>query len=341
MVVPLPRSHRSFCESPRYMDVTLASRGTAPVFDRRIWNRLKAISIKGIASADGDPLLRERFVDRYLEWIRSSRDVRVSGLESFPHSYYVNGVTQAYDLFLYEHKGRRFRMLKGEYPYVQLSVDRWQYLEDEDIAEGDAVILSVPSYRHGGVPRDWAATLDRCRTAGVPVFVDAAYFGTCFGVSFDFSDSAIEMIGFSLSKPFHIHSYRCGSLFSKRRVSLLEEIQVRSGYFNRVGAHVGMSLMDEFSPDYMPARYRDPYGKVCAALGVVPTRCLMLANVRDDDRRFDDILRDDRLEAAGLPSGVLRRVCVSGYLSDGPSGVRRAAHLAKRFVGRLRPTPPG
>ena len=315
------------------MDLSLANRGTSPVFDPRIWKTLGALTAKTITlGADGNPEIRGDFTKTFRHWIGAGSEATAIGLGAFPEAYFVNGVTQGYDVFLYEHKGRRFRMLKGEYPYVQLSVDRWRYLEDEAVVEGDAVVLSMPSYRDGGVPRRFSETLDQCRRRNVPVFIDAAYFGTCFGVSFHFDHPAIEMVGFSLSKPFHIHSYRCGVLFARRTIRHLHEIQVNSGYFNRVGAFVGLSLMREFSSDYMPSQYRDRYSRACESLNVTQTNCIMLASVRDDDRRFDEVLRDDRFKAQDLPEGVPRRVCVSAYVSAAGSPLRRIARRAKNFV---------
>jgi hypothetical protein len=284
-----------------------------------------------LKGGDWNPQLLEQFLSTYVDWLRACRSTPVVGLDQFSQRYFVNGVTQSYDIFFYEHKARRFRTLKGEYPYVRLSVDRWAHLEDDELRKDDALALSYPFYSDGGVPRNYRQLLDRCQELGVPVLIDAAYFGTCYGVSFDYSHPAIEMVSFSLSKPFCAQSFRIGMLFAKRKLGYLEEIQVQARYYNRVGAYVGLRLMQEFTPDFLPDNYRDAHQRVCRELGVMPSHCLMLANLRDDDRRFDQVLEDPRFEPLVLPEGARRRVCISAYLTNPGSPLRRAA---KRLLGR-------
>ena len=314
------------------LDISRVGRGTGPVANNRIFSALKAISTKDIMTGgDGNWNLREDFFSCYFDWIRGSTVSPVEGLDKFSVRYFVNGVTEAYDIFFAQNKGRRFRVFKGEYPYVQLSVPDWVYIEDDDIKAGDAVAFTTPFYLDGGVPRNFEALLDRCRDLGVPVFVDAAYFGTCYGVSFDYSHPAISMLGFSLSKTYSIQSYRAGMLLMREKLGNFEEIQVASGYFNRVGAFVGLSLMQKFSADFMPLTYRMAQRDVAYRLGLLPSHSIMLANVRDDDRRFDEILADDRFEKVTLPHGVLRRACISAYLSDGDPLPKK---VIKRILGR-------
>lgn len=320
------------------LNISRAVRGTGPIRNRRI--TAAATSIGGmdvLRYADGNRDLNLEFNGFFTEWIRSCRSTPVQGLDQFTTRYFVNGVTQSYDIFLYEHKGRRFRTAIGEYPYVRLSVDNWAFLEDDEIRENDAVTLSCPFYAHGGVPQHYASILDKCAELGVPVFVDAAYFGTCRGTSYDFSHPAIEMLSFSLSKPFCIQSYRAGMLMMKRTLPYFEEIQTAARYFNRVGAYVGLRLMHDFSADFIPETYGAAYDNVCQELDLLPTNCMMIANLKHEDKRFDPILVDDRFEDVALPEGQYRRVCISDYLSDRASLVRRVARAAKRRVRTLLP----
>lgn len=310
------------------MDISRAGRGTGPISNRRIVEELKAITGKELLAAEGNRNLNDDFTAELASWVSACKSAPVRGLDQFTTRYFVNGVTQTYDIFFYEHKGRRFRTLKGEYPYVRLSVPDWAHIEDDEIRENDAVAMTCPFYGDGGVPRHYLQLLDRCAELGVPVMIDAAYYGTCYGVSFDFSHPAIEMLSFSLSKPMGIQSYRAGALFMKRTLPYLEEIQTAARYFNRIGAHVGLKLMRLFSADFLPNTYRVKHAKACRELAVMPSHCLMLANLRDEDRRFDEVLRDDRFEELVLPAGVFRRICVSDYLSDQGSPIRRLARMA-------------
>lgn len=315
-------------------DLSRAGRGTGPIIDRRIVGAVRAISMKEVleqgAWRDG---LKDEFLSTYTEWIRASKATPVTGLDAFPERYFVNGVTQSYDIFFFEHKGRRFRTLQGEYPYVRLSVPDWTHVEADELRPGDALVMSAPFYADGSVPPRYRALLDRCEALGVPVMIDAAYFGTCYDAHFDYAHPAVEMLSFSLSKAFAVQSFRIGILFSKRPLPYLDEIQVQARYYNRVGAYVGVRLMRQFSADFVPSSYRDAQKRLCAELGVIPSRCVMLANLHEDDARFDAMLDDPRFEKPVLPAGVRRRVCISGYLGQGGSRLRR---LGRHLLGRVR-----
>ena len=314
------------------LDISKVGRGSCPVGNHKIFSALQSITTKEILrNGDGNPTLREDFASVYLEWIKNCTVSPVLGLDEFSNIYFANGVTQVYDIFFYEHKDKRFRVLKGEYPYVQLSVNNWLYLEDDQIRENDAVVLSCPFYGNGGIPRHFNELLDQCLELKVPVMIDAAYFGTCYGVSFDYSHPAIEMVGFSLSKPLSIQSYRCGILFSKRSFGYLEEIQIQARYFNRVGAYVGMKLMQKFPADFMPSTYKLAHQDICRKMELLPTHCIMLANVKNEDKRFDKILEDKRFKKVELPENAYRRVCVSFYISDKDSSLKS---FAKKLLRR-------
>lgn len=312
-------------------DLSRAGRGTGPIVDRRVARAVDSISMKALLDQAAPTSLRQEFLSTYTEWIQASQSTPVNGLGAFPARYFVNGVTQAYDIFFYEHKGRRFRTLQGEYPYVRLSVPDWAHVEADELRPNDALVMSAPFYADGSAPRRYRALLDRCSELGVPVMVDAAYFGTCYGTRFDYGHPAIEMLGFSLSKAFAVQSFRIGILFSKRALPYLEEIQVQASYYNRIGAGVGIRLMRQFSADFIPSTYRDAHRRVCAQLDLIPSHCVMLANLHDDDRRFDAVLEDLRFEKPVLPAGVRRRVCISGYLGATGSPLRR---LARRLLRR-------
>lgn len=316
-------------------DLSRAGRGTGPIVDRRVVDAVRSISMQEIlAHGDWNDGLKAEFLSAYTEWIGASKATPVAGLDAFPVRYFVNGVTQAYDLFFYAHKGRRFRTLRGEYPYTRLSVPDWAPVEADELRPNDALVLSMPFYAHGSVPPRHRELLDRSLQLGVPVMIDAAYFGTCYGTRFDYAHPAIEMLGFSLSKPFAAQSFRIGILYSKRTLPHLEEIQGQASYYNRVGAYVGLRLMRRFPADFIPSSYRDAHRRVCAELDVIPSHCVMLANLRDDDRRFDAILADPRFEQPERPTDVPRRVCISAYLSRGGSPLRR---LARRLLRQVRP----
>jgi hypothetical protein len=196
--------------------LSLARRGSAPVQNRRVASFVLGITAKEImAKGDGNPRLRQDFAAASIDWLGRSTAATLSGLDNYPVRYFVNGVTQGYDLFFYEHKECRFRTYGGEYRYTRLAVQNWLPLEEDDIRAGDALTITLPFYINGAAPPDLSTVLDRCADLSVPVFIDAAYFGTVYDTQLDYSHPAIEMVGVSLSKTFSIQSYRVGLLLTK------------------------------------------------------------------------------------------------------------------------------
>ncbi len=311
---------------------TLVQRGSSPVLCRDISSFINRMTLKEVTnSGDGNPYMREVFEATYTNWLKGATTATVTGLDQFPVRYYVDGVTQAYDIFFAEHRDRRFRTYAGEYPYTRLSVQNWAELASDELRAGDALVLTMPFYINGAQAPDLASMLDRCLELEIPVFVDAAYFGTCYDVHFDYSHPAITMVGFSLSKTFAVQSYRIGLAFMKQKVPALEEIQIASNYFNRVGAYIGTRLMETYDANYVVDRYRGKHQEVCSELGMTPTQCIMLGSVADDDHRFDDILADERFPPETLAAPLLRRACISAGVSDTEPALRK---FVKRLIGR-------
>ncbi|HAC66324.1 MAG TPA: hypothetical protein DCF68_23010 [Cyanothece sp. UBA12306] len=314
------------------LDISKVTRGTGPVTNNRVFAELKSITMRDILSkGQGNKNLKQDFFAVYSNWLNSCTIAPVKGLDQFPYLYFVNGVTQTYDIFFREYKGKRFRTAKGDYPYLKLSVDNWVYLEDDEIRENDAVALTYPFYENGGIPRNFNLLLDRCEELKVPVMIDAAYFGTCYDVDFDYSHRAIEMLGFSLSKCFAMSSFRIGIQFSKRKFNYLAELQTNSRYFNQVGAYVGLKLMQKFPADFIPSTYKTPHQEICKKMDLLPTNCIMLANIKPEDRRFDKLLEDKRFPQVTLPDGAYHRVGISKYISDKDSKVKK---LLKQLLGK-------
>ena len=108
------------------IDMSRIGRGTGPVSNNKIFSALKSITMtEVIRDGDGNANLRQDYTSGYKRWIEACSVAPVTGLEQFSQTYFANGVTQGYDIFFSEHRGRRFRTLKGDYPYVRLSVDDW------------------------------------------------------------------------------------------------------------------------------------------------------------------------------------------------------------------------
>ena len=223
---------------------------------------------------------QDDYLNRYPEWIVSSKLNQFHGLEKFPNRHLINGVTQMLDEFHFQclRKGRKIRFFRGEYPYNKsvLSCEPEDFIDDHPLQKGDAVIISCPFSAVGDIHPKFDWLLDECHKLNIPVAVDCAFFGTCGGISVDLSHPCIERVAFSLTKGTGSGNYRSGIEFSKDHEGHIA-IQNDCHHNLHLNAAIGLFLMNEFSPDYIFKKYRKAQKAACLKYDLKPTACIHLA----------------------------------------------------------------
>jgi hypothetical protein len=223
--------------------------------------------------------IHETYIEKYRQWILSSKLNQITGLENFPIAAYSNGTTESFDKFYLKHSQRRFRCFRGEYMYHQVAwrnyFPNWQFLDDGPILENDAVVISLPFSDYGYEHPKMQEILDVCNELGVPVLIDCAYFGICGNISFNFTHPAISDITFSLSKFLPVAHLRIGIRFTRKDDDDSLLVCHKTQYINRTGAAVGLSIFDTYTPDDIYAKYRPAQVNLCDQLGVTPSNCVI------------------------------------------------------------------
>lgn len=223
--------------------------------------------------------LHEQFVTMYIDWIKSTSNNTLIGLDDFNHACFSNGTTESFDKFYMKNNKSRFRCFKGEYVYHQLAWRNhwpsWKYIEDEALAEGDAVVISLPFSDTGNKhdKLDWL--LEQCCLLNIPVLLDCAYFGICNDIIFDFNYSCITDVTFSLSKTFPVAHARIGMRLTRTNDDDPLFVSHSNGYVNRYAAHLGMSFLRSFGPDYIFNKYRKKQINFCNRLEVTPSQTVL------------------------------------------------------------------
>ena len=153
-----------------------------------------------------DTEVHDRFCKKYRNWISSTQNNTIIGLDNFIAHAFSNGTTEAFDKFYLRHSKKRLRYFKGEYMYHLAMGKNYfsevEIIENDVIRPNDVVVFSLPFADTGNEHSLMKEVLDSCQTLNVPVLIDCCYFGVCGDVVFDFSYSCIEEIVFSLSKNF-------------------------------------------------------------------------------------------------------------------------------------------
>lgn len=215
----------------------------------------------------------KEYTEIFLNWIRSSKNNLLYGLDKFKYAVYSNGTTEGFEKFYWNNQHKRFRCFKGEYLYHKLAWRNynWDFIEDDDLKFGDAVVISLPFADTGSMHPQMDFVLKKCTEFKIPVLIDACYFGISKGIIYNFHHECITDITFSLSKVFPVAHARIGLRLTKEDTDDLLFVYQKHSYNNRLGAELGVYLMKKFSPDYIYDKYREKQEKFCSVLGVNPS----------------------------------------------------------------------
>lgn len=247
---------------------------------------------------DADPLnCREEYLRTYQTWIAKSSLNSVSGLENFKRLDLINGTTQTFDEAYFKYAHKRLRIFRGEYAYHRRVVQNHLFLEDGPLEKNDYVIISMPFCSSGDVHPRMREILDQAQVLSVPVIVDCAYFGTCYNVQFDFNHPAIESVSFSLTKGVGLGHIRSGIRFSNLQDHFPICQQNNYNHTILAAARIGLYMMQNVGPDYIPSKYMAMQKELCQALGIAPSKCIHIALGGD---AWSSYRIDDQFNRVGL-----------------------------------------
>ena len=248
----------------------------------------------------------ETFVDTFDEWIRGSKLNNIKGLLNY--KTFIAGTSQAFDTFWMRHHDKRFRCFQGEFFYHKANwkkFHKWEYIDNRDIAWGDAVVISYPFSDYCKEHSEMKNILDRCEKSKVPVLIDCAYYVIAKDLDFDFSNySCVEDIVFSLSKGFYqANKLRAGIRYSRYfrddNIDMYNEWE----QLNHLGAYLGTKLLNEFPSDYAVNLFRDRQLKYCEEHNLTPADCVSFA-FGDDE--YQDLNRGTDVN----------RLCIADQIGD-------------------------
>jgi hypothetical protein len=253
-----------------------------------------------------DITIHERFLANYQEWICLSKNNTIIGLDSFKAAAFSNGTTEAFDKFYLKHSTRRLRYFRGEYMYHTAIGKHYfkevAFIDDEPIAKEDVVVMSFPFANTGGEHVNYKEVLRQCDALNVPVLIDCAYINIAGGLTFDFNYNCIEEIVFSLSKAFPVGHLRIGMRLSRIDNDDPLFVYNKNKYINRLGAAVGLKLIERYSPDYNFNTYRKTQLEFCKILNITPSPTVVFGT----SYKFSEYNR----------GGDVNRLCFSKYLKS-------------------------
>ena len=227
----------------------------------------------------------------FRQWILASTNHTLLGLEDFKFSAYSQGTSEAFDKFYMKNRTRRFRCFKAEYMYHQLAWrnawPNWMHLEDGILGTNDAVVISIPFADTGDKHHLHDELLNQCDKLGIPVLVDCAYFAISSGITMDFTHTCITDVTFSLSKAFPVAHARIGIRLTRTDDDDTLFVYQKSYYNNRLGAKIGLELINNFKPDYIPTKYKQKQIEFCKELSIVPSKTVMFGIAQSNWKEYN------------------------------------------------------
>jgi len=252
-----------------------------------------------------DDTLLEKFLNVFFTWVQNSNLNKLHGLEKFDKLSYTHGTSQAFDFFFMANKNKRFRCFKGDFVYHKVSWNsyykNWEYVEDDDIQEGDAVVISLPFSDSGNIHPEMNNILDKCDELNVPVLLDCAYYHISGGIEFDLNRPCIDTVTFSLSKPFYGAErlrigMRCKKTYDDDAVDLFNQFNMLS----RMALGVGIKLCETFHPDYNYLKFREQQIKICKELEIEPSNSVIFGLASKNHPKFGNYCRGSDYRRVGI-----------------------------------------
>jgi hypothetical protein len=275
------------------------------------WNRVLNEDLSGVLinSPYFLPDTNKIFIEKFDNYIKSSKLNKLVGLDEYKYRSFVHGSCQAFDSFWMRHNNKRFRCFKGEFFYHQANwkkFHKWCYLEDDDmINRNDAVVISLPFSDYCKEHPKMKDMLDVCEELGVPVLIDCAYYVIARDINFDFTEyGCIEEITFSLSKGFHSATrLRAGVRYSKRHYDDNIDIMNEWNQYSHLSAYLGSKLLSHFPEDYVMNKFRDKQLKFCKENNLIPSDCVPFAFGDEEYKQFNR-------------GTEVNRICISYLIGD-------------------------
>lgn len=265
--------------------------------------------------------IKKDFVETYRSWLFEGFHFQHTDL--YQYGCFTQGTTEAFAQFYIRYReGYRLRLRRADYFYHQMMKslwykDRFAWLDEDDIRQGDVLLISVPFSDTGDRPEELDQILDECERHGVPVMLDLAYLNLATGESFpysiDLSRDCIKYVVSSLSKVFPVENMRIGVRLQKEMFEdqLYVVNELNYNYINLLSAFVGVNMMRSYPNSYIFNRYRQKQIDLCKQLKISPSPCFVFGI--DHDNQYNEYNR----------GGVSNRLCFS-RLWDG-----RAEKLTK------------
>ena len=153
---------------------------------------------------------------------------------------------------------------------------KFAWLDEDELREGDVVMISVPFSDSCTLPENLEDLLTKCDDLNIPVMLDFAYLNIAVGLKIDLTHPCIEYIVSSLSKVFPVENHRIGIRLQRKKFEdqLYVINEFHYNYINLLSAYLGTEMMKKFSADHVYKKYRRDQIMMCESMELEPADCV-------------------------------------------------------------------
>jgi len=262
--------------APNYDIQYLETDRPSPLSDNHIESMIQDV-LSGKLDRDISNSVYSNFKIEADNYFNSSKLNNITGLDSFNRIDIINGCTQYIDNLYMQGP---VQVLEGDYRYH----DRLKLCVVSPLgklAHNTPLIIAMPFPSIGAVHNNMTELLTECTEKHIPVHIDGAWLTTCRDISFDFTHSAIQSVGISLSKGLGLGWNRVGLRYTRQinpdSVTIMNDFNMNL----RAPAMIGLHFIRNLPVDYLWNKYSETYYRICRDFNLTPTNSVYLA-LRDN-----------------------------------------------------------
>ena len=215
-----------------------------------------------------DHSIIDDFHNKFIDWIKKSRNNKINGLEDFNILKFSSGSVQIFDHFYLKYHKKRFRFFKDEFMYHKAVCKHglnYEFMENDLINSDDAFLISMPFTRKGFVHPELINILNQCEKLKVPVLLDFCHLPVSKNVFIDLKEySCINTLAFSFSKMlWGAEHLRIGIRLQKQDDDDGIDVFNSVGMINRISVGMAKEIIENFELDYNWNTYEERYYNYC------------------------------------------------------------------------------
>ena len=248
----------------------------SPLSDNRIESMIMDV-LSGKLDRDISDNVYSNFKTEVNNYINDTKLNTLTGLDTFTRTDIINGCTQYIDNLYMQGP---VQTLRGDYRYHERL--KLSYIKDVgSLIPNIPLIIAMPFPSIGAQHSDMVEILHECNIKNIPVHIDGAWVTCCRDIEFDFTHTAIQSVGISLSKGLGLGWNRVGLRYTRQThndsITIMNDFRMNL----RAAAMIGIHFVRNLPTDYLWNKYSESYYKICKDFDLTPTNSIYLA-LRDN-----------------------------------------------------------